>query len=121
MSDNFAPEISIPVSSEVADLVRGSLAPKNSVGVASVEFYEAVLEFVGVDPETLSFAEVVEVTRRLYGPSADFRRDRADIAKAEREAKAAEAREIRNAERAARDVAKIEEIEKRLAALRSGG
>lgn len=109
-----------PIAPEIADLVRGSLAPKNSVGNASVEFYAAVLAEVGVDPESLSFAEVVEVTRRLYGPSADFRRYRADVAKDEKEAERAAAKSKRDAERAARDIAKIAEIEKRLAALRAG-
>lgn len=92
----------IAVAPEVADLVRGSLLPKNSVGIASVEFYAAVLAEVGVDPESLSFAEAVEVTRRLYAPSAEFRRDRAEIAKAEREAEAAKAKAKRDAEKKAR-------------------
>lgn len=109
---------SIVVPSETVDLVRGSLYPKNSVGVASVDFYRAVLSKAGVDPETLSFAEVVEVTRRLYTPSAGFRRDRAEVAKSEREAIAAAKREARNAEREARAAEEIARIEARLAKLR---
>lgn len=115
-----APAAKIAVPSEVVDLVRGSLLPKNSVGIASVEFYRAALDAAGVDPESLSFAESVEVTRRLYGPSADFRRAKADAAKAEREAKAAEAKAKRDAERAKRIAEEIAKAKARLAALESG-
>ena len=101
MSEKIA-TAKIAFDAEVLDLVRGSLAPKNSVGRASVEFYAAALAEVGVDPESLSFAEAVEVTRRLYAPSADFRRDRAEVAKAEREAEAAKAKAKRDAEKMAR-------------------
>lgn len=107
-------KVSFP--SEVTDLVTGSLLPRNSVGAASVDFYRSVLESVGVDPEKLSFAEVVEVTRRLYGPSADFRRDRASEAKAEKEKAAAEAKKKRDAEKAKRELAEIEILKAKLAA-----
>ena len=111
---NATTKIEIPA--EVLDLVRGSLAPKNSAGIASVRFYEAALAGVGVDPESLSFSESVEVTRRLYAASADFRRAaREDSAKA-REAKAEAARAAKalaNADRdEKREVAGVESLEK---------
>lgn len=111
-----APKISI--SSDVSDLVRGSLAPKNSVGTASVDFYRAVLASVGIeDPDSLSFAETVEVTRRLYAPSADFRRDRAEVAKSEREIEAKKLAEKRAAEKTARLEKEKKAILAKLAAL----
>lgn len=114
-----APTNSPSISSDTVDLVRGSLFPKNSVGIASVEFYEAVLREAGVEnPDELSFAESIEVSRRLYGPSADYRRDRADVAKAEREAIAKAAKAKRDAERAERVAEEIAKAEKKLAALR---
>jgi hypothetical protein len=110
----------ITVSPEAVAKVSGSLT-LNSVAQASVDFYVAALEAAGVDPETLTFSEVVEVTRRLYAESADHRRSAADVAKAEKDAERAAAKAIRDQERAARDIAKIAEIEKRLEALRSNG
>jgi hypothetical protein len=119
MSENtFAATIVVPA--DAVDKVRGSLS-LNSVAQASVDFYVAALEEAGVDPEALSFAEVVEVTRRLYAPSADYRRAQADVAKAEKEAEKAEAKAKRDAERAERDIAKIAEIEARLEKLRANG
>lgn len=120
MSENTvsATAPAITIAPEVTELVTGSLLPRNSVGEASVDFYRAALESAGVDPESLSFAEVVEVTRRLYGPSADYRRDRADIAKAAKEAERAAAKAKRDAERAKRAEAEIAKIEARLAALK---
>ena len=105
----------ITVPSEVVDLVRGSLAT-NSVGQASVDFYVAALREAGIDPESLSFAEAVEVTRRLYGPSADFRRERASAEKAKREAEKAAAKAKRDAEKAKREMAEIEALKAKLAA-----
>lgn len=93
---------SISVPSEALDALDRPLSVTNSVGTASVEFYEAALRKVGIDPESLSFAETVEATRRLYSISADFRRDRADVAKAEKAAKAAKEKADRDAKRKAR-------------------
>lgn len=117
MSENTTSARKISVSAEAIDAVTGSLAPKNSVGQASVDFYVAALEAAGVDPESLTFAESVEVTRRLYALSADYRRTIADVAKAEREAKAAEAKQARDAEKAKRLEAERAKLEQRLAAL----
>ena len=122
MSENISPAsvaaATVAVPAEAIDAVRGSLAPKNSVGEASVEFYRAALAGAGVDPETLSFAEAVEVTRRLYALSAGFRRDRADVAKVEREEAAKIAKAKRDAEREERAKAEIKKIEAKLAKLR---
>jgi hypothetical protein len=123
MSENISPAKIVPsapkivVPAEALDAIAGSLLPKNSVGIASVEFYEAALREVGRDPEALSFAETVEVTRRLYAISAEFRRDRADVAKTEREKVAAEARAKRDAEKAKRLVEERAKLEAKLAAL----
>ena len=119
MSENTksatAPAITVP--SEVVDLVRGSLAPKNSVGEASVAFYVATLAAAGIeDPDSLSFAETVEITRRLYAPSADFRRTQADVSKAAKEAEKAAAKAKRDSERAKRELAEIEVLKAKLAA-----
>lgn len=117
MSENIspakAPKISVP--SESVDKVRGSLAG-NSVSVASVDFYVAVLDAAGIDPESLSFAETVEVTRRLYADSADFRRNRAEISKAEKDAEKAKAKADRDAKRAKAELAEIEILKAKLAA-----
>jgi hypothetical protein len=119
---NLAPALSIVVPTEVADLVRGSLFPKNDVGRASVEFYAAVLAEVGIeDLDSLSFAETVEVTRRLYSVSSDYRRDRKDVAKIAREEAKAAAKAKRDAERAERIAKEIAEAEARLARLKNGG
>lgn len=121
MSENtVAAAPAIEIAAEVVELVSGSLAPRNSVGEASVDFYRAALEAAGKDPESLTFAEVVEVTRRLYGPSADYRRDRADVAKAAKEAERAAVKAKRDAERAKRAEAEIAKIEARLANLKKG-
>lgn len=109
----------ITVTPEAVAKVTGAIT-LNSVAQASVDFYVAALEAAGVDPESLTFAETVEVTRRLYAESADHRRAAADVAKAEKEAERAEAKAKRDAERIARDAAKIAEIEARLEKLRSG-
>jgi hypothetical protein len=117
-----APKNSAPVSpairvpAEVVELVRGPLAPKNSVAIASIDFYVAALAAVGVDPESLSFAETVEVTRRLYAPSADFRRDRAEVARAEKAEIAAKAKADREAKAAKRELEEIEILKAKLAA-----
>lgn len=114
-STTSAPAIAVPT--EAVDLVRGSLAPRNSVGEASVAFYVAALAAAGVsDPDSLTFAETVEVTRRLYAPSADFRRTSADIAKVERDAAKAAAKAKRDAEREARTLEEIAKLEAKLAA-----
>jgi len=116
MSENTKTQSpAIAIAPEVVDLVRGSLAT-NSVGQASVDFYVAALREAGVDPESLSFAEAVEVTRRLYAPSADFRRDRASAAKAQREAEKAAAKAKRDAEKAKRELAEVEALKAKLAA-----
>lgn len=114
-SANVAPAIAVPT--EAVDAVRGSLAPRNSVGRASVDFYVAALAAAGVEnPDSLSFAESVEVTRRLYAASADYRRNVADAEKAKREAEKAEARRKREAEKAKRELAEIAELKAKLAA-----
>lgn len=114
MNTNTAAAIVVPV--DAVEAVTGSLAT-NSVGQASIDFYRAALESAGVDPESLSFAEIVEVTRRLYAPSADYRRGQADVRKAERAAEAAKAKAKRDAEKKARFIAKREALEKALAAI----
>jgi hypothetical protein len=107
----------IAVPAEAVDAVRGSLAPKNSVGRASVEFYEAALREAGIeDPDSLTFAESVEVTRRLYAISADYRRAVAKDAAASREAEREAARKAREAEKAKRELAEIEILKAKLAA-----
>ena len=109
----------ITVTSEAIDaLTKSSLRTLNSVGQASVDFYLAALEEVGIDPESLSFSEVVEVTRRLYAPSADYRRTQADVAKAEKDAERAAAKAKRDAEREERAREEIKKIEAKLAKLR---
>jgi hypothetical protein len=101
----------IVVSSEVVDLVRGSLLPKNSAGISSVEFYVAALAAAGIsDPDSLSFAESVEVTRRLYALSASVRKDAREAAARARADEAA-------AREAAREAAKIEKDRAEVAAL----
>lgn len=120
MSENtVSPAVAITVSEEAIDLVSGSLAPRNSVGEASVAFYRAALEAAGKDPESLTFDEVVEVTRRLYGPSADYRREQADVAKAAKEQERAAAKAKRDAEKKARLAAEAERLRAKLAALES--
>lgn len=121
MSENTATKTvsapAIAVSQEAVDAIA-SLVP-NSVGQASIDFYRAVATKAGIDFDSLSSDEVVEVTRRLYSHSADFRRTRADVAKAEREAVAAAAKAKRDAEKKARLVAKREALAKALAAIES--
>jgi hypothetical protein len=110
-----APKIAVPA--DAIDAVSGSLAPKNSVAIASIEFYRAALEAAGKNPDELSFDEIVETTRRLYAISADFRRDRADVAKAEREAAKAKAKADRDAKRKERLAAERDRLAKKLAEL----
>ena len=109
-----APKIAVPDSA--IEAVRGSLAP-NAIGADSVEFYRAVLDAAGIDPDSLSFAETVEVTRRLYAASADFRRDRADIRKSERAAAEAAAKAKREAERKAKLAERKAKLEAEIAKL----
>lgn len=122
MSENIAPAKSatpvatVPVSADAVDKVRGSLAG-NSVSAASVAFYETALREAGKNPESLSFAEVVEVTRRLYAESADFRRGAAEIAKSEREAAAKIAKAASDEKKRLRLIAERESLSKRLAAI----
>lgn len=97
----------IKIAAEVVDLVRGSLVP-SSVGRDSVAFYTEALRRVGIeDPNSLSFAEVVEVTRRLYAPSAEFRKSAREVRAIER----AKAEEAAKAEREAK--VKLELIAKK--------
>lgn len=109
---------SIKIAPEAIDAVRGDLAT-NSVGQASIDFYRAALEAAGRKPEELTFDEIVEVTRRLYAPSADHRRAQADVRKAEREAAAAAAKAKREAERKARLAERKAALEAELAKLDS--
>ena len=103
MSNSTSPAIVVP-NAAIEALTKRPLTETNSVANASVDFYLAALAQVGIDPASLSFAEIVEVTRRLYAPSADYRRSQADVVKAEREA----AEAIRRAEREAAAAAKLE-------------
>lgn len=120
MSENISPASVAPVApkivvpSETVDLVRGSLAT-NSVGRASVEFYRATLAAAGVDPDSLSFEEAIEVSRRLYGPSADFRRSAREVEAAKREKVAAEKAKARDAAKIERAKAEKARLEKLLA------
>lgn len=122
MSENISPakpvaNVASIATKDAIDAVSGSLLPRNAIAVASVDFYEAALRGAGKDPESLSFAEAVEVTRKLYALSADYRRAKASDAATEREAAEAEAREKRAVEKRARLAAEKAKLEKRLAAL----
>jgi hypothetical protein len=115
MSEKKIAAIAVP--SEATDALAKPLAETNSVGNASVAFYRAALDAAGIDPESLTFAESVEVTRRLYAISADYRRSVAEVAKAEREAARAAEREAREAKRKDRLVAERAKLEAKLAKL----
>lgn len=115
MSNSTAAAAAAFVTDEMIDAVRD--LSTNSVGRASIDFYTEVLSQAGIDPETLSFAEAVEVTRKLYAASADYRRAQADVAKAEREAEREVARQAREEAKKARLAAEKEAILAKLAKL----
>lgn len=98
--------------------VTTAFAP-NSTSADAAEYYAAKLAEMGVKPESLSFAEVVEVTRQFYPEfqGSDFRKDRLAARKAEKDIARKAAAEKRNADAIARATAARAAAESKIAEL----
>lgn len=115
-SENRAAVANFPRIAEAIEKVSGSLNG-NSVTRASVEFYRAALSGAGVDPDSLSFDETIEVSRLLYGISDEYRATVRETEREKREKVAAEASKKRDAAKRERAVAEKVRLEKLLANL----
>lgn len=86
----------------------------NATSVSMANFYEGALVAAGIDPASLSFAQIVDVTRQLHPAwqSDPARKAERDAARAEKEAEQAKAREAREEKKRQR----LEEQKAKLAA-----
>jgi hypothetical protein len=109
---------------------RSDVIDVNETDESAATFYLANLAAIGVDPDELSFTEIVSVTRKCHGrwQRSDERRDELEAAKAEREriAKAARLENLakkRDALVAAakRDAERARKRDEALAELREAG
>lgn len=102
----------------------------NETDESSARYYLARLEELGIDPDELSFVELVAVTRKWHGEwqRSDDRRDERDALAAAREAKAKADRLANLAKKrdalvagAKRDADRLAKREAALAELREAG
>jgi hypothetical protein len=112
------------------EISKADVLDVNETDESSARYYLAELAKVGIDPATLSFTEIVSVTRKCHGrwQRSDERRDELEIAKAEREEVAKRERlanlaKKRDALLAAskRDAERARKREEALAELRAAG
>jgi hypothetical protein len=74
----------------VSEVSKKDVLDVNATDESSAEFYLAELASVGIDVDSLSFVEIVSVTRKCHGrwQNSDDRRAERDAEKADREAEA---------------------------------
>jgi hypothetical protein len=111
-------------------IIASDVLDVNATDESASAFYLAELESVGIDVESLSFTEIVSVTRKCHGrwQRSDVRRDELESAKAEREAEAKRVRLENLAKKrdalvaaAKRDAERARKRDEALAELRDAG
>lgn len=115
---------------DFSKLSNSDVLSVNETDESAARFYLSALEAVGIDPESLSFAEIVSVTRKCHGKwqSSDERRSELEAIAANREAEAKKARLEALAKKAEklleakkRDEARAAKRDEALAELREAG
>lgn len=78
----------------VSEISKKDVLDVNETDESAARFYLANLAEVGIDPSSLTFEEIVSVTRKCHGrwQRSDERREELEFAAAEREAIAKRAR-----------------------------
>ena len=115
---------------DFSKLANSDVLSVNETDESAARFYLSALEAVGIDPDSLSFAEVVSVTRKCHGKwqGSDERRGELEAIAANREAEAKKSRLEALAKKAEklleakkRDEARAAKRDEALAELREAG